>query len=102
MRTRVIINSMSFLVEQVYHTNPLLILSDSLLRGFRIREADLISIKGTRPQDLEVFLNDKQIALNNYKVGAIVCGGNCFKEKMKNGICRPNCSPFCVVFLSVY
>ena len=58
-------------------------------KGFRMRDADLTPIKGTRPQDLEVFLNDNQYALNIYKVLAIICGGICFKEKMKNGICRP-------------
>ena len=85
---------MSFLVEQVLEAKPLLLLSDSLLWGFRTSEADLISIEGARPQDLQQFLINNQIALNSYKAFAIVCGGNCFIEKKTNGIARPNCSPF--------
>ena len=74
---------MWFLVEQVLDAKPLHLLSDSLLWGFRMSEADLISIKGARPQDLQQFLITNQIARNSYKAFAIVCGGNCVKEKKR-------------------
>ena len=64
MQTSEIKNSMSFLVEQVLEAKPLLILSDSLLWGYRMAEADLISIKGARPQDLQQFLKRNEVALN--------------------------------------
>ena len=93
---------MSFLVEQVLDAKPLLILADSLLCGFRMSEADLISIKGARPQDIQQFLLNNQVALNEYRAIAVVCGGNCFKEKKKNGVIRPDCSPFRVSNCSLY
>ena len=78
MQTTENINAMSFLVEHVLDAKPLLILADSLLWGFRMSEADLISIKGARPQDIQQFLINNQVALNQYKAVAVVCGGNCF------------------------
>ena len=95
MQTSLTLNSMSFLVEQVFSGSPMLLLGDSLLWGMRMEEMDLVSIKGARPQDLQDYLVNQQIDLN-YQVIAVVCGGNCFKEKNKNGIIRPNCSLFCV------
>ena len=35
-------------------------------------EADLIPIKGARPQDLQQFLINNEVALNQYKAIAIV------------------------------
>ena len=94
MQTSVSLNSMSFLVERVFTGNSMLLLGDSLLWGFGMGELDLISIKGARPEDLQEYLVDQEIQLNDYQVIAVVCGGNCFKEKRKKGILRPNCSPF--------
>ena len=102
MQTTENINAMSFLVEHVLDAKPLLILADSLLWGFRMSEADLISIKGARPQDIQQFLINNQVALNQYKALAVVCGGNCFKQKKENGVIRPNCSPFRVSNCSLY
>ena len=102
MQTTENINAMSFLVEQVLDAKPLLILADSLLWGFRMSEADLISIKGARPQDIQQFLLNNQVALNGYRAIAVVCEGNWFKEKKKSGVIRPNCSPFRVSNCSLY
>ena len=93
MQTSLSLNSMSFPMEQVFSGSSMLLLGDSLLRGMRMAEMDLVSIKGARPQDLQDYLVNQQIDLN-YQVIAVVCGGNCFKEKNKNGIIRPNCSTF--------
>ena len=102
MQTTVLINSMSFLVEQDLEAKPLLLLADSLLWGFRMSEADVISIKGARPQDIQQFIINNHLALNQYRAVAVVCGGNCFTEKKKNGVIRPNCSPFRVSNCSHY
>ena len=102
MQTSQNINGMSFLVEQVLEAKPLLILADSLLWGFRMSEADLICIKGARPEDIQEFLTNNEVALNQYQAVAVLCGGNCFKEKKKNGVIRPNCSPFRVSNCSLY
>ena len=98
MQTSVAINGMSFLVHENISRKPVLILGDSLLWGFRMEECDVISIKGARPQDLEEYLVEYDRSLNLYGAIAVVCGGNCFKEKVKNGVLRPNCSPFRVSY----
>ena len=72
MQTSVVINSMSFLVEFV-HRHPMLLLGDSLLWGFRMAEVDLISIKGARHEDLQQYLENNEVAMNSYKVIAVVC-----------------------------
>ena len=94
MQNSVVINSMSFLVEELINGSPMLLLGDSLLWGFRMAEVDLISIKGARPQDLEQYLMNNPLPMDTYRVIAVICGGNCFKQKVKNGVVRPNCSPF--------
>ena len=57
-------------------------------------DVDVISTKGTRPQDLEQHILDNRVQLQRYQVIAVVCGGNCFKQRVKNGVIRPSCSSF--------
>ena len=57
-------------------------------------EVEVISIKGTRPQDLEQHILDNRVQLQRYQVIAVVCGGNWFNQRVKNGVIRPSCSPF--------
>ena len=94
MQSSVEINSMSFLMQQNIQRKPILLLGDSLLWGFTMSEVDVICIKGARPQDLEEHILQTRVELRSYQVIAVVCGGNCFKQRVKNGVTRPSCSPF--------